>query len=382
MNRIRIDARVLLLCSIAACDSPSAPAVARPNNPQTPQTPPVVVPASIVINAPTANLQVGATTQLSATVLDNTGAVMTGQTITWSTSNAGVAAVSNAGLVTALTAGAAQIGAAVGTVNALIDLNVTARVVVTGALVFQDDFDLGKYITGQSGGWWMGGNSGNVHVGPGGEGGSLFALSMTHRGKAANLMSSAEQRFRLGQGAPEIWLEYDFMVPVNFFHRMSTSTNNKFLALWEENYTGVAADGVTPTPLLAFEFRPMNDSPTRAGEVGSSYLYLHGEDRTGKMHGGLGNKWLSAFGSWNRGKWIQIRVHVKLATDDSTNDGLVELFADGNLVISAPNLPFHSTASGHYFRNGYLLGWSNSGYDADTEFKIDDFKVYTANPGW
>jgi hypothetical protein len=381
MNRIRIDARVLLLFSIAACDSPSAPAVARPNNPQ---TPPVVVPASIVINAPTANLQVGGTTQLSATVLDNTGAVMTGQTITWSTSNAGVAAVSNAGLVTALTAGAAQIAAAVGTVNTQLDFNITARVAVPGALVFEDLFETGTYLVGSSGARWVGGGSGNVNVCGGGAGGSSFALCLTHRAKLPGLMSSAEQRFRLINGSPELWIEYDFLVPANFYHRLNptNSPNNKFLALWEENYTGEADDGVTPTPLLIFEFRPMNDSPSRAGELGSSYVYLHGNDRTGKLHGGYGPKWLSAFGSWNRGQWLQIRVHARLSTSDTTNDGFVKLYADGKLVIDAVNLPLHSSSNARYLRNGYLLGWSNSGYDADTEFKVDNIKFYSNDPGW
>ena len=196
-------------------------------------------------------------------------------------------------------------------------------------------------------------------------------------------MSSAEKRFRLAQGARELWLEYGFFVPTNFFHRNPTgNSNNKFLALWEENYTGVGTDGVTPTPLLIFEFRPMNDSPNRTGEVGSSYVYLHGTDRTGKLIGGIGQKWLSAFGSWNRGKWVNIRVHVKLATTDTSNDGVVEMWADGNLVISTYTFALHSSASGHYIRNGYLLGWSNSGYDVDTEFKIDNLKTFTTNPGW
>ena len=337
--------------------------------------------STITVSPATGNVTAGNNMQLVATARDANGATVTGVSFTWSSSNTGIATVSSTGSVHGVAVGAATITVSASGKSTTVVVNVSSPPLTLGGLAFQDNFDLGKYTT-QTGGWWVGGNSGNVYVGAGGQGGSPFALSMTHRAKPANQMSTAEQRFRLAQGASEIWIEYDFMVPVNFFHRMSTNNNNKFLALWEENYTGVAADGVTPTPLLAFEFRPMNDSPNRTGEVGSSYLYLHGEDRTGKMHGGLGNKWLSAFGSWNRGKWLKIRIHVRLATNDTTDDGLVELFADGILVISAPNLPFHSSASGHYFRNGYLLGWSNSGYDVDTEFKVDNIKLFTSNPGW
>jgi hypothetical protein len=54
---------------------------------------------------------VGATTQLSATARDAQGNVLTGRTITWSTSSQGVATVSTNGLVTAAAVGAAQIRA-------------------------------------------------------------------------------------------------------------------------------------------------------------------------------------------------------------------------------------------------------------------------------
>jgi hypothetical protein len=380
-RRSAIQSTFLLTCAclMVACDGGNTVSVNIPEPPPTSSP----TPTTIAFGPVASSLTVGGKLQVTATVLDGNGVAMPSQQINWSTSDSTIASVSTLGLVTGISVGNVTINASSAGLNAQIQFAVFARTIVSGATVFYDDFDIGNYISGVVGGRWVGGGSGNVLVAPGGAAGSPFALTMVHRGKGAGLMSTAEQRFRLSQGSSELWLEYDFRVPDNFFHREPTeNSNNKFLALWEENYNAYSADGTTPTPLLIFEFRPMNDSPTRAGEVGSSYVYLHGTDRTGKMHGGIGNKWLSAFGSWNRGTWLQIRVHVKLASADSANDGLVEMFADGRLVLSVYDFPLHAAATGRHFRNGYFLGWSNSGYDTDTEFKIDNVKFYESNPGW
>jgi len=72
--------------------------------------------ASVEVTPPTATLtQVGATVQLSATVRDDAGAVVTDRTITWSSSNTAVATVSTGGLVTAMAAGTATVSATVDT---------------------------------------------------------------------------------------------------------------------------------------------------------------------------------------------------------------------------------------------------------------------------
>ena len=59
----------------------------------------------------------GATAQLSAEVRDQNGQVMSGATVTWASSSAGVATVSTAGLVTAVGNGSASITAHVGAVS-------------------------------------------------------------------------------------------------------------------------------------------------------------------------------------------------------------------------------------------------------------------------
>lgn len=74
-----------------------------------PPPPPVVT--TVTVAPSSAAINVGATTQLSATVRDAQGNVMTGQTVTWSTDNSAVAAVNANGLVTGVAAGQATITA-------------------------------------------------------------------------------------------------------------------------------------------------------------------------------------------------------------------------------------------------------------------------------
>lgn len=78
--------------------------------------PPVMV-ASVVVTPPTASLAVGATTTLAASPRDASGNVVSGRTVTWSSSAPAQLSVSASGVVTAIGAGAATITATVDGVN-------------------------------------------------------------------------------------------------------------------------------------------------------------------------------------------------------------------------------------------------------------------------
>lgn len=67
--------------------------------------------SSVTVSPPTANLAPQQTAQLSATVRDATGAVLTDRVVTWNSSAPQQASVSNTGLVTALTPGTVTITA-------------------------------------------------------------------------------------------------------------------------------------------------------------------------------------------------------------------------------------------------------------------------------
>jgi len=71
----------------------------------------------------------GATQQLVATLKDASGNVLTGRTITWTSSNEAVATVSTGGLETAVAAGSATITAASGGITGTVSVNVTAPVI-------------------------------------------------------------------------------------------------------------------------------------------------------------------------------------------------------------------------------------------------------------
>jgi|JI10StandDraft_1071094.scaffolds.fasta_scaffold15848_3 uncharacterized protein YjdB len=82
---------------------------------------------SVVVTAPSTSMSVGATSQAVAAVRDTTGATVT-RPLTWTTSAAGVATVSAAGLVTAVGPGAATITASAGGVGGSLAFTVVAAV--------------------------------------------------------------------------------------------------------------------------------------------------------------------------------------------------------------------------------------------------------------
>ena len=89
------------------------------------QEPPPPVATTVTVSPASAALQVGATQSLVATVKDQSGNVMTGQTVTWSTSNSSSATVSTDGVVTAMGAGSATITATSNGQSGTSDITVT-----------------------------------------------------------------------------------------------------------------------------------------------------------------------------------------------------------------------------------------------------------------
>ena len=73
--------------------------------------PPPAPVASVTITPPSPSMQAGSSTQLTATLKDAGGTVLSGRTIKWASSNTAVATVNTSGLVSAIAPGAATITA-------------------------------------------------------------------------------------------------------------------------------------------------------------------------------------------------------------------------------------------------------------------------------
>jgi uncharacterized protein YjdB len=100
--------------------------------------PPVVT--TVIVTPTSASIIVGATTTLQATVNDQNGNVMTGQTVTWSTSNPAAATVNSSGVVAGVAAGTATITATSSGKSGTSNITVTA-VSGGGTLLFQENFE-------------------------------------------------------------------------------------------------------------------------------------------------------------------------------------------------------------------------------------------------
>src|SRR5439155_9098174 len=101
---------IVLVACCAACGGSSDGGVPSTSPPSSAQT-------RIVLSRDTLTLFVDQSTQLTATVTNAQGNILTGQLITWRSSDASVATVSASGLVVATGLGAANIEAAVGAVS-------------------------------------------------------------------------------------------------------------------------------------------------------------------------------------------------------------------------------------------------------------------------
>lgn len=244
---------------------------------------------------------------------------------------------------------------------ATVGLSVT----VHADIIFQDGFEGGNLAASANGFKWTQATSTSV-VSTYSKSDSR-SLQFFYKATADLRDSWAEQRFYLGKNYKDIWISYDLRVPDNYYHRNQSdgSSNNKgFIYMWSGDYS-------SPTgPLLGPEFWANSDGSSK----GSIRLFGQGYDKH------FWSACPSTIKLSDRGKWIRIVSHLKYASS-ANNDGIVQIwkiYEDGtrDLSCSITNGAWY-VANAPGFDSGYLLGWSNSGFSADTSFYIDNVTFAT-----
>tara|TARA_R110002049_G_scaffold239433_2_gene412642 strand:+ start:13741 stop:14484 length:744 start_codon:yes stop_codon:yes gene_type:complete len=180
----------------------------------------------------------------------------------------------------------------------------------------------------------------------------------------------AEQRFNFSPQR-DIWLSYWIRVPINYQHGSGggSATNNKFLALWTDGYS---QSGQGSTFWLSLE---------NAGG-GNSYLAFTNTLGYGNASQGMQQHIAFINAATDKGKWMQMVVHLVAETSDGASDGIVQTWrrweneSNFTQLHDANNRQLRIPSNGPAgFSAGYLMGWANGTYDEITEWLIDDVTI-------
>jgi hypothetical protein len=85
------------------------------------------------------------------------------------------------------------------------------------------------------------------------------------------------------------------------------------------------------------------------------------------------------------GGWTRIRAAVKGSSAFGVSDGFYKVWAGNTLYTDVSAYPLHNyeaSPADVLFRNGYLMGFSNTGFTSQTDFHLRGIKFYDTNPGW
>ncbi len=330
------------------------------------------VPTSVSVSPSALSIDVGQYYGLTAEVRDQNGSLMQGEAVTWSSTNPGVASVNQSGTVSGAAAGSATIRAQAGSVSGTAAVTVSTP--SSSEPFFSDGFESGNLNRSQNGFSWGRNWESSVE--------DTRAKSGSHsvrfRFEAANdpgnqeaPASFSELRFDLGSLKSEVFLEYDLYIPSNFAHRDHTPGNNKWLLIW--------GDGSYPSSHVAGGPMLISTNSYRSTDSGViNYLHPVWNDQDQVSGGPDADPFITTA---DRGRWIRLRWHFRVSQSSTSQDAVIRLWKDGTLVLSKTGFNLWSP-SGNGFRNGYLMGWHSAGYDQETHIYVDNFKVYTSNPGW
>lgn len=149
------------------------------------------------------------------------------------------------------------------------------------------------------------------------------------------------------------------------------SANNKFFALWCDGYSST---GQSPTIVLHLV-------PNNTGGSRITFAYGHSGGGTGSQQNQNGGT-PDFIGASDLGTYIDTILYIKMATTEAGTDGKIDFYVrkegetDYTKIFNKTDWAIGARPPLYaQFKNGYCWGWSNSGYEANTDFYETQFML-------
>lgn len=175
-------------------------------------------------------------------------------------------------------------------------------------------------------------------------------------------IAQVEQDFNLGADYTEVDMQFKLYVPANYSHPTS---NNKLLRIGAVYPATGSAGNNGDITRYGLSFEPGS---------GATNIGMEWDENDGAL---MDNRHsvTNAITDADKGTWIDWRFHLRQATAKGSGKGLFDVYKNGVLVGSVTPDTFIAGAY-NVFHWGYLFGFANSPFAADTRFYIDNLRVY------
>jgi hypothetical protein len=160
---------------------------------------------------------------------------------------------------------------------------------------------------------------------------------------------------------------------------------DKIMALWVDEYSQA---GTGPTVILGvtsdWTFGSSKDAVLTAGWRASGSPSDSSRIQVGGIPGG------KLFTEAHRGKYLDLVVHVRFSSQPRAKDGIVQTWVryEGESAYTLRHdirnadmdRPPNLAGDRQLWQKGYLMGYSNSGYDDATTFHISQIELFASKP--
>lgn len=250
-----------------------------------------------------------------------------------------------------------------------VNIAITSSVAAT--LIFQDGFESANFTHNEGGIRWNQQNWGSgdsLTVSNLKPKSGTYSAKFTFGGGISSDDAWSELRFQLTTGVQEIYIRYYLYFPdgtegnlgARYYHRVIFPTNNKKMRIWAEDYNNDVKLG------SSFESGSYG-TPTGDSAIIPEYK------PTGQAIGRYGLPVdVNGIANAQRGRWVKFQYRFKVASS-ANNDGVLQCWKDDVLILNHTTLACYPTGgTNNYFRNGYILGYANTGFDNTTNLFLDD----------